>query len=68
MGRKLKIFSRIWKISWHKTCDSMCQRYGCITGFNDAMGLKPGDEVIAPSFTFVATTEVIALLGLTPFS
>lgn len=31
-----------------------------------AAGLKPGDEVIAPSFTFVATAEVIALMGLTP--
>ena len=31
-----------------------------------AFGLKPGDEVIAPSFTFIATAEVIALLGLTP--
>ncbi len=31
-----------------------------------ALGLQPGDEVIAPSFTFVATAEVIALLGLTP--
>lgn len=31
-----------------------------------ALGLKPGDEVITPSFTFVATTEVIALLGLQP--
>jgi dTDP-4-amino-4,6-dideoxygalactose transaminase len=31
-----------------------------------ALGLKPGDEVIAPSFTYIATTEVIALLGLTP--
>src|SRR5574342_555929 len=31
-----------------------------------ALGLKPGDEVITPSFTFIATTEVIALLGLTP--
>ncbi|MCT4622626.1 MAG: DegT/DnrJ/EryC1/StrS family aminotransferase [Schleiferiaceae bacterium] len=31
-----------------------------------ALGLKPGDEVIAPTFTFVATAEVIALLGLTP--
>lgn len=31
-----------------------------------ALGLKPGDEVIVPSFTFVATAEVIALLGLTP--
>jgi len=30
------------------------------------LGLKPGDEVITPSFTYIATTEVIALLGLTP--
>lgn len=31
-----------------------------------ALDLKPGDEVITPSFTFVATVEVIGLLGLTP--
>lgn len=31
-----------------------------------ALGLKPGDEVLVPSFTFIATAEVIALLGLTP--
>lgn len=31
-----------------------------------ALGLKPGDEVIVPTFTYVATAEVIALLGLTP--
>jgi UDP-2-acetamido-2-deoxy-ribo-hexuluronate aminotransferase len=31
-----------------------------------ALGLKPGDEVIVPVFTYVATAEVIALLGLTP--
>ena len=31
-----------------------------------ALDLKPGDEVITPSFTFIATTEVIALLGLKP--
>lgn len=31
-----------------------------------ALGLKPGDEVITVSFTFVATVEVIALLGLKP--
>lgn len=29
-----------------------------------AAGLKPGDEVIVPAFTYVATAEVIALLGL----
>ncbi|KRO67053.1 MAG: transcriptional regulator [Cryomorphaceae bacterium BACL21 MAG-121220-bin10] len=31
-----------------------------------ALGLKPGDEVITADFTFAATVEVIALLGLTP--
>ncbi|MFT4535715.1 MAG: UDP-2-acetamido-2-deoxy-ribo-hexuluronate aminotransferase [Saprospiraceae bacterium] len=31
-----------------------------------ALDLKPGDEVIVPAFTYVATAEVIALLGLTP--
>jgi UDP-2-acetamido-2-deoxy-ribo-hexuluronate aminotransferase len=31
-----------------------------------ALGLEPGDEVIVPSFTYVATAEVIALLRLTP--
>lgn len=31
-----------------------------------ALGLKPGDEVITSDFTFVATVEVIALLGLVP--
>lgn len=31
-----------------------------------ALDLRPGDEVIVPSFTYVATAEVIALLGLVP--
>jgi dTDP-4-amino-4,6-dideoxygalactose transaminase len=31
-----------------------------------ALGLKPGDEVITATFTYVATAEVIALLGLKP--
>jgi len=30
------------------------------------LNLKPGDEVITADFTFAATVEVIALLGLTP--
>lgn len=30
------------------------------------LGLQPGDEVITPAFTYAATAEVIALLGLTP--
>lgn len=31
-----------------------------------ALNLQPGDEVITPSFTFIATTEVVALLKLKP--
>ena len=31
-----------------------------------ALGCKPGEEVILPVHTYVATAEVIALLGLTP--
>jgi len=30
------------------------------------LGFKPGDEVIVPAFTYIATVEVIALLGLIP--
>ena len=31
-----------------------------------ALGLKPGNEVVVPAFTYVATAEVIGLLGYTP--
>ncbi len=31
-----------------------------------ALGLEPGDEVIVPSFTYVATAEIIGLLRLKP--
>jgi len=31
-----------------------------------SLGLKRGDEVIVPSFTYAASAEAIALLGLTP--
>lgn len=31
-----------------------------------ALGLQPGDEVITPSYTYIATTEVIGLLRLKP--
>ncbi len=31
-----------------------------------SLGLEPGDEVIVPAFTYVATAEVIGLLKLTP--
>src|SRR5580698_7331885 len=31
-----------------------------------ALGLQPGDEVITPSFTYIATVEAAALLKLQP--
>jgi dTDP-4-amino-4,6-dideoxygalactose transaminase len=31
-----------------------------------SLGYKPGDEILLPVHTYVATAEVIALLGLTP--
>jgi dTDP-4-amino-4,6-dideoxygalactose transaminase len=31
-----------------------------------AKGLRPGDAVLVPSFTFAATAEMVALLGATP--
>ena len=31
-----------------------------------ALGFQPGDEIITPSFTYIATTEVMALLHLQP--
>jgi dTDP-4-amino-4,6-dideoxygalactose transaminase len=31
-----------------------------------ALGLKPGDEIITPSYTYIATTEVMGLLHLKP--
>ncbi len=31
-----------------------------------ALGVKPGDEIICPSFTFMATAEVVSFLGAKP--
>ena len=31
-----------------------------------ALGVKPGDEVIVPSMTFVATANVVVHVGATP--
>ena len=48
------------------------QVIGCANGTDAlliammALGLQPGDEIITASFTFVATVEVVALLGITP--
>ncbi|WP_019673914.1 DegT/DnrJ/EryC1/StrS family aminotransferase [Psychrobacter lutiphocae] len=31
-----------------------------------SLGIRPGDEVITPGFTYIATAETVALLGATP--
>ena len=62
----------------HQFADALSKYIGCnhtITCANGtdalqiammALGLQPGDEVITPSFTYIATTEVVALLRLKP--
>jgi len=48
------------------------QAIGCASGTDAlllammAMGIKPGDEVIVPDFTFFATAEMVSLLGAKP--
>ncbi len=42
----------------------VCQRSDALQIAMMALGMKPGDEVITTNFTFIATVEVVALLGL----
>ena len=40
-------------------CDRLCQRDRCAVASLKALDLKPGDEVIAPAFTFFATAGAL---------
>ena len=58
----------------HNLAEYLGSKYviGCANGTDAlqiammALELKPGDEVIVPSFTYAATAEVVGLLGLVP--
>lgn len=58
-----KKFSEFLKVKYSVTCSSgtaagsMCLK---------ALGIKPGDEVIVPSFTFIAAIECIIAVGAVP--
>jgi dTDP-4-amino-4,6-dideoxygalactose transaminase len=67
LGKEVGEFER-WTASYLGVSDAV----GCASG-TDAlqialmgMDIKPGDEVITTPFTFVATAEVIGLLGAKP--
>ncbi len=66
-GSQVKKFSN--DLAKHLGCNSIIP---CANGTDAlqiammACGFKPGDEVIVPAFTYIATVEVIALLGLKP--
>ena len=66
-GPKVKLFEK--ELSLYLNVDHVIS---CANGTDAlqialmALNLSPGDEVIVPSFTYVATAEVIALLGLKP--
>jgi UDP-2-acetamido-2-deoxy-ribo-hexuluronate aminotransferase len=44
----------------------MCKWHRCLANRFNGSRVTPGDEVIVPAFTYVATAEVIALLHLVP--
>ena len=66
-GPEVKAFEK--ELSEYLDCNYV---KGCANGTDAlqvammALGLKPGDEVITANFTYVATAEAIAVLGLTP--
>lgn len=49
-----------------KHCIGVCDGTKALLIAMMALGIKPGDEVIVPAFTFIATASMVSLLGAVP--
>ncbi len=58
--------SRLASYTGAKHCISVANGTDALQVALMALGVEPGDEVITPSFTYIATAETVALLGAKP--
>ena len=66
-GPQVKAFeARLSELCGGRPVRAMSSATGALEIALVLANVQPGDEVITPSFTFIATTEVVALLRLTP--
>jgi len=66
-GPKVSEFEK--KVSKHSGISNAVATTSCTTGLHLALlcaGIGPGDEVIVPSFTYIATANAVAYVGATP--
>lgn len=67
MGPRVTEFERVF--AEHLGCEHVVATSSCTTALHLALlgaGVGPGDEVIVPSFTFVATVATVMQTGATP--
>jgi dTDP-4-amino-4,6-dideoxygalactose transaminase len=67
MGSKVRAFERAFATE-HQVEDAVAVN-SCTAGLHlalDALGIKPGDEVLVPSLTFVATANAVLYVGAKP--
>ncbi|MEN9946042.1 MAG: hypothetical protein RLZZ293_428 [Pseudomonadota bacterium] len=67
MGDKIPQLEQILaEYTGAKHCIGVCDGTKAILMALMALGIKAGDEVIVPAFTFIATASMVALAGATP--
>lgn len=62
----LKLESRLAEFVGAKFCITCANGTDALQIVQMALGIGPGDEVITPGFTYIATAETVALLGAKP--